>query len=71
MVSNDGETLKSVMISTPGSESFKEFKQVQFSGTGIVPSIPEISTWAMMLVGFAGLGFAAFQQKRQFALPVI
>lgn len=71
IVSNDGETLKSVMISTPGSESFKEFKQVQFSGTGIVPSIPEISTWAMMLVGFAGLGFATFQQKRRDALSII
>ena len=71
IVSNDGETLKSVMISTPGSEKFKEFKQVQFSGTGIVPSIPEISTWAMMLVGFAGLGFAAFQQKRRDALSII
>ena len=42
------------MISTPGSESFKEFKQVEFSGTGIIPSIPELSTWAMMLTGFVG-----------------
>jgi len=33
--------------------SFKEFKQVEFSGT--VNSEP--STWAMMLVGFGGLGF--------------
>ena len=54
IVSNGGETLKSVMISTPGSESFKEFKQVEFSGTGIIPSIPELSTWAMMLTGFVG-----------------
>jgi len=22
------------------------------------PSVPELSTWAMLLVGFAGLGFA-------------
>jgi hypothetical protein len=71
IVSNDGETLKSVMISTPGSESFKEFKQVQFSGTGITPSIPELSTWAMMMVGFAGLGFAAFHRKHRDALPII
>jgi hypothetical protein len=55
IVSNDGEALKSVMISTPGSESFKEFKQVQFSGTGIVFSIPQASTWAAMPLGLAGL----------------
>jgi hypothetical protein len=44
---------------------------VQFSGTGITPSIPELSTWAMMMVGFAGLGFAAFHRKHRDALPVI
>ena len=71
IVSNDGETLKSVEISTPGSETFKEFKQVQFSGTGIMPSIPEASTWVMMLAGFAGLGFAAFQQKHRRMVPII
>ena len=65
IVSNGGETLKSVMISTPGSESFKEFKQVEFSGTGIIPSIPELSTWAMMLTGFAGLGFVGYRASRR------
>ena len=64
IVSTDGETLKSVEISTPGDESFKEFKQVQFSGTGIIPSIPEPSTWAMMLLGFAGLGYAALNRAK-------
>jgi hypothetical protein len=28
-----------------------------------VPSVPEIATWAMMLIGFAGLGFV-FRQSR-------
>jgi hypothetical protein len=27
------------------------------------PGVPESSTWAMMLLGFAGLGFAAFRRK--------
>jgi hypothetical protein len=26
-------------------------------------AVPEPSTWAMMLLGFAGLGFAAYRQK--------
>jgi hypothetical protein len=25
-------------------------------------SVPEPSTWAMMLIGFAGLGFAAYRR---------
>ena len=28
-------------------------------------SIPELSSWAMMLIGFAGLGFAGYRAKRQ------
>jgi hypothetical protein len=29
----------------------------------LAPSAPEISTWAMMLAGFAGLGFAALRRR--------
>ena len=35
------ETLASVVVSTTAGESFKEFKQVQFSAASIPPSIPE------------------------------
>jgi len=27
-------------------------------------AVPESSTWAMMLVGFAGLGFAAYRARK-------
>jgi hypothetical protein len=30
-----------------------------------VSSIPEPSTWAMMLLGFAGLGFAGYRASRK------
>jgi fibro-slime domain-containing protein len=33
----------------------------------INPSVPEASTWAMMLIGFAGLGFAAVHRARKAA----
>ncbi len=28
-------------------------------------AVPELSTWAMMLLGFAGLGFAGYHQARK------
>jgi hypothetical protein len=32
--------------------------------TGISDNVPEASTWAMMIIGFAGLGYAAFRRAR-------
>ena len=62
IVSLDGETLKSVEVFTDPGESFNEFKQVQFSASSIPPTVPEPSTWAMMLLGFAGLGYAGYRR---------
>ena len=31
-------------------------------------AVPEVSTWAMMLIGFAGLGFAGYRRSRQCAI---
>jgi PEP-CTERM motif-containing protein len=42
----------------------EEFVQV---GSGV----PEPSTWAMMILGFCGLGFMAYRRKEQGALRVI
>ena len=30
---------------------------------GVTPAVPEPSTWAMMLIGFAGFGYAAVRRK--------
>jgi hypothetical protein len=32
--------------------------------TGAVAAVPEPSTWAMLLIGFAGLGYGALRRKR-------
>ncbi len=32
---------------------------------GLFPAVPEPSTWAMMLLGFAGLGFAGYRASRK------
>jgi hypothetical protein len=36
-----------------------------FAGNGTGPAVPEPSTWAMMLLGFLGLGFAFRQSRRK------
>ena len=32
--------------------------------TATASSVPEASTWAMLLLGFAGLGFAGYRARR-------
>jgi PEP-CTERM motif-containing protein len=33
--------------------------------TSLTPAVPEASTWAMMLAGFAGLGWLAHMRRRK------
>jgi hypothetical protein len=35
-----------------------------------IRGVPEPSTWAMLLIGFAGVGFAAYRRKNKMALNV-
>jgi hypothetical protein len=50
-----------------------EFSIVPTTGVGVLGSVPEPSTWAMMMLGFAGLGYAAFRRnsKGQTAVSAI
>jgi hypothetical protein len=41
------------------------------AGREISNSVPEPSTWAMMLLGFAGLGFAGYWRSRNSSAPVL
>jgi hypothetical protein len=53
-VHNNGTGFAMGLVSTDGVQG-------QIFGS---PAVPEASTWAMMLLGFVGLGFAARQTKR-------
>ena len=68
----NGIALSSVRFYLDDTGYFKSIKQVDFSvcsatggciGGGGQPAIPEPSTWAMLLMGFAGLGFAAYRRS--------
>ena len=40
-------------------------QQFEISGASGVGAIPEPSTWAMMVLGFMGVGFMAYRRKSQ------
>jgi len=71
-----GVAIASITFSLPSDENFKSLKQFDVSsclaadgcvgGGGNPPPfmVPEPSTWAMMALGFAGLGFAGYRKSK-------
>lgn len=51
-----------VTMTSPGYSGYAALDNVNF--TDFTAAVPEPSTWAMMLLGFAGIGFAAYRRKR-------
>jgi len=58
-----GETIKSITISD--DRGFKESKQFEFA---VASGVPELSTWAMMIIGFGGVGLQ--MRRRQGSLSL-
>jgi PEP-CTERM motif len=50
--------------------AFPRNQDARFRLDGLVTPIPEPSTWAMMILGFAGVGFIAYRRKSKPALMV-
>jgi hypothetical protein len=44
------------------------FDRNEFQGFIATPSVPEPSTWVMMILGFAGVGFMTYRRKSKPAL---
>jgi hypothetical protein len=42
--------------------------EITYTFTGAVAAVPEPSTWAMMILGFGGVGFMAYRRKSKPAL---
>jgi hypothetical protein len=60
-----GELIKTIRIDGLGA-GFDYFKQLGFGyQPDVVTGVPEASTWAMMLLGFFGVGFLAYRRKGQ------
>jgi hypothetical protein len=62
-VDGSGETITKVEVSTANADGFQQLKQMGFGYA--VAAVPEPSTWAMMVLGFAGVGFMAYRRRSQ------
>jgi hypothetical protein len=59
----NGETFHSLSFTSSGNLSHVQQVRVDIAG-GVTPAIPEPSTWAMMVIGFFGIGFLAYRRKQ-------
>lgn len=64
ITANGGDIIKSLRIVMTGGD-VDAVKQVRIDGIESIAAVPEPSTWAMMLIGFAGLGFAGYKRVRR------
>ena len=63
-VSGTGQYIDKVKVYTELPENFNSIKLVDFGNYTVAGAVPEPATWAMMLLGFAGVGFIAYRRKR-------
>lgn len=49
---------------TPITQFYDTHTNGLFATAGVAP-VPEPSTWAMMLIGFAGIGYAGYRSARK------
>lgn len=59
-----GQTLAAQLIDDSGK--YADYYNGQFVASNFsVSAVPELSTWAMMMLGFAGLGFVGYRASRK------
>ena len=61
-------TFQSLTIGPPGNETFAAYGPALDNVS--VTAVPEASTWAMLLLGFMGVGFMAYRSKSNASLRV-
>ncbi|HUQ68654.1 MAG TPA: PEPxxWA-CTERM sorting domain-containing protein [Planctomycetaceae bacterium] len=66
---DNGEVFDSIFIQATGGSLINFEKQNSLTlATAVPPGVPEPSTWAMMLLGFGGIGAAMRRRRRTTAL---
>jgi hypothetical protein len=65
------QLINSVTMHLDATGAWNEVKEFNFSTPGSIAAIPEPSTWAMLLLGLAGLGYASVRRGRRGRLQEI
>ncbi len=66
-----GQVIALIVIAPTYAVAAIEYPLVGQLVIGSVGSVPEPSTWAMMILGFAGVGFMAYRRKSKPALMAV
>ena len=63
---SSGEVITDIDLFTSAGSTITDFEHFRLDVAAIpaVAAVPEPSTWAMMLLGFAGIGFMAYRRSR-------
>jgi PEP-CTERM motif len=65
ITSINGQLMTDVSLTAINGATFDDVRQVRLGGFSTVGAVPEPSTWAMMILGFAGVGFLAYRRRGQ------
>jgi len=65
ITSINGQLMTDVSLTAINGATFADLQQVRLGGFSTVGAVPEPSTWAMMILGFAGEGFLAYRRRGQ------
>jgi PEP-CTERM motif-containing protein len=60
---NDGGVTAGTIPGESGTNLFNTFQSTEGTGQVFTVSVPEPSTWALMLLGFAGVGLSALRRN--------
>jgi hypothetical protein len=61
---NNNDLISSIRFVATGG-AVEDVRQVRIEGVESITAVPEPSTWAMMMLGFAGVGFMAYRRRNQ------
>jgi len=58
---DSGDSISSIFLTFNGGKGVDDVRQTRLEEA--VTAVPEPSTWAMMILGFAGIGFMAYRRR--------
>lgn len=66
----NGQAIYDISLTAFNGAVFQDVRQVRLGG-GTITATPEPSTWAMMILGFAGVGFMAYRRRANGTLRLV